>query len=127
MMNRRGALGAFVSGVLGSLGAGEARAEKMGDTAITPPDPTETIPLWPNGAPGGEGVRVEEKIVERGDPKGLKDRAQVHTRVPKLVVFRPRKANGAAVMLIPGGGYERAYEGRDLAPRGYALGDCDLE
>lgn len=126
MMNRRGALGAFVSGVLGSLGAGEARAEKMGDTAITPPDPTETILLWPNGAPGGEGVRVEEKIVERGDPKGLKDRAQVHTRVPKLVVFRPKKANGAAVMLIPGGGYERVvldkegYEtGRWLAARGY--------
>ena len=126
MMNRRGALGAFVSGVLGSLGAGEARAEKMSDPAITRPDPTETILLWPNAAPGGEGVRVEEKIVERGDPKGLKDRAQVHTRVPKLVVFRPRNANGAAVMLIPGGGYERVvldkegYEtGRWLAARGY--------
>lgn len=126
MMNRRGALGAFVSGVLGSLAAGEARAEKMDTPATTPPDPTETILLWPNGAPGGEGVRVEEKIVERGDSKGLKDRAQVHTRVPKLVVFRPRKANGAAVMLIPGGGYERVvldkegYEtARWLAARGY--------
>jgi acetyl esterase/lipase len=126
MMNRRGALVAFVSGVLGSLAAGEARAAKMDNPAITPPDPTETILLWPNGAPGGEGVHVEEAIVERGDPKGLKDRAQVHTRAPKLVVFRPKTPNGAAVMLIPGGGYERVVldkEGYEtalwLVARGY--------
>ena len=126
MMNRRGALSAFVSGVLGLLAAGEARAEKVDHSTITPLDPTEAIVLWPNGAPGGEGVKVEEKIVERGDPKGLKDRAQVHTRDPKLVVFRPKTPNGAAVMLIPGGGYERVvldkegYEtARWLAGRGY--------
>lgn len=98
----------------------------MADPKVTPPDPTETILLWPNGAPGGEGVTVEEKIVERGDPKGLRDRAQTHTRAPKLVVFRPKTPNGAAVMLIPGGGYERVvldkegYEtARWLCARGY--------
>ncbi|ACL95863.1 alpha/beta hydrolase [Caulobacter vibrioides] len=126
MMNRRGALSAFVSGVLGLWSAGEARAEKMAKPEISPPDPTETMLLWPNGAPGGDGVDVEEKILERGDPKGLRDRAQVHTRVPKLVVFRPKTPNGAAVMLIPGGGYERVvldkegYEtARWLSARGY--------
>lgn len=98
----------------------------MNNPAITPPDPDEVILLWPNGAPGGDGVSVEEEIVERGDPKGLRDRAQIHTRVPKLVVFRPKTPNGAAVMLIPGGGYERVvldkegYEtARWLAARGY--------
>lgn len=126
MMNRRGAFSVFVSGMLGSLAASEARAAQTDKPAITPPDPVETILLWPNGAPGGEGVSVEEGIVERGDPKALRDRAQVHTRVPKLVVFRPKTPNGAAVMLIPGGGYERVvldkegYEtGRWLAARGY--------
>lgn len=126
MMNRRGAFSVFVSGILGSLAASEARAAQRRNPAITPPDPVETIRLWPNGAPGGEDVRVEEQIVERGDPKGLRDRAQVHTRSPKLVVFRPKTPNGAAVMLIPGGGYERVvldkegYEtGRWLAARGY--------
>ena len=91
-----------------------------------PKDPTEVITLWPNGAPGGEGVTVEEKIVERGDPQVLMDRAQIHTRDPRLVVFRSARPNGAAVMLIPGGGYERVvldkegYEtSRWLAERGY--------
>ncbi|MET3664911.1 alpha/beta hydrolase [Caulobacter sp. 1776] len=126
MLNRRGALAAFVTGVLGSLAARKAEAAPVDKSQITPPDPTEVIALWPDGAPGGEGVSVEEKIVERGDAKGLKDRAQVHTRKPKLVVFRPRKPNGAAVMLIPGGGYERVvldkegYEtARWLNARGY--------
>lgn len=126
MMNRRGAFSVFVSGMLGSFAASEARAAQRRNPANTPPDPVETIRLWPNGAPGGEDVSVEEQIVERGDPKGLRDRAQVHTRSPKLVVFRPETPNGAAVMLIPGGGYERVvldkegYEtGRWLAARGY--------
>jgi len=126
MLNRRGALAAFVTGAMASLAARKAEAAPVDKPEITPPDPTETLILWPNGAPGGEGVTALEAIVERGDAKGLKDRAQVHTRTPKLVVFRPRKPNGAAVMLMPGGGYERVvldkegYEtARWLTARGY--------
>lgn len=121
MLNRRGALGAFVTGALASLAARGAEAATL-DQA----DPTEVIVLWPGGAPGGEGVTVEEKILERSGPNGPRDRAQIHTRTPTLAVFRPKIANGAAVMLIPGGGYERVvvdkegYEmGRWLAERGY--------
>lgn len=129
MLNRRGALAAFVTGVLGSLAArkAEAAVDKTPPKAPKPlPDPTEIITLWPNGAPGGEAVTAVEAIVDRTTPGGPQDRAQVHTRKPTLVVFRPKKANGAAVMLIPGGGYERAvvdkegYEmGRWLSDRGY--------
>lgn len=124
MLNRRGALTTFVAGVLGSLAA--RRAEAAPVQQITPPDPTEVITLWPNGAPGGEGVTAVEAILERGDPKGLRDRAMAHTRKPILVVFRPKTPNGAAVMLIPGGGYQRVvldkegYEtARWLNERGY--------
>ncbi len=126
MLNRRGALTAFVAGVLGSLAARRAEAVPVDKSQITPPDPTEVITLWPNGAPGGEGVTVVEEIIERGDAKGLRDRAMAHTRKPILVVFRPKKPNGAAVMLIPGGGYQRVvldkegYEtARWLNERGY--------
>ncbi|WP_297506901.1 alpha/beta hydrolase [uncultured Caulobacter sp.] len=126
MLNRRGALATFLTGVLGSLGARGAEAATMTPSSKQPADPTEILRLWPHGAPGGEGVTVEEKIIERGDPKVLMDRAQVHTRDPKLAVFRPKKPNGAAVMLTPGGGYERVvldkegYEtARWLADRGY--------
>ncbi|WP_184717979.1 alpha/beta hydrolase [Caulobacter sp.] len=126
MLNRRGALTAFVAGVLGSLAARRAEAAPVDQSQITPPDPTEVITLWPAGAPGGEGVTVTEEIIERGDAKGLRDRAMAHTRKPILVVFRPKKPNGAAVMLIPGGGYQRVvldkegYEtARWLNERGY--------
>jgi len=124
MLNRRGALAAFVTGVLGSLAARKAEAAPVQATPVT--DPTEVITLWPNGAPGGKGVTVVEEIIERGDPKGVRDRAMAHTRKPILVVFRPKTPNGAAVMLIPGGGYQRVvldkegYEmGRWLSDRGY--------
>lgn len=124
MLNRRGALAAFVTGVLGSLAARKAEAAPVQPNQM--PDPTEILTLWPNGAPGGEGVTVAEEILERGDPKGVRDRAMAHTRKPTLAVFRPKKANGAAVMLIPGGGYQRVvldkegYEmGRWLSDRGY--------
>ena len=121
MLNRRGALGTFVTGFLASLAAKSAEAAPMDQ------DPTETMVLWPNGAPGGEGVTVVEQIVERGDPNGVRDRAMVHTRKPILAVFRPKTSNGAAVMLIPGGAYVRAVldkEGYEMArwlnQRGYA-------
>lgn len=126
MLNRRGALSAFVAGVLGSLAARRAEAAPVDPSQVTPPDPSEVITLWPQGAPGGEGVSVVEEIIERGDAKGLRDRAMAHTRRPILVVFRPKTPNGAAVMLIPGGGYQRVvldkegYEtARWLNARGY--------
>ncbi|HJV41170.1 alpha/beta hydrolase [Caulobacter sp.] len=127
MLNRRGALAVFVTGVLGSLAARKAEAAAVKKSGAPLADPTEVITLWPNGAPGGEGVTAEEAIVDRTPTGGQRDRAQVHTRKPTLVVFRPKTPNGAAVMLIPGGAYERVvldkegYEtARWLSARGYA-------
>lgn len=121
MLNRRGALATFVTGLLASSLARGAKAE-----TLPMPDPTEIIELWPAGPPGGDKVTGVEAIIERGDAKGLRDRALIHTRKPTMVVFRPLAPNGAAVMLIPGGGYERVvldkegYEtARWLADRGY--------
>ncbi|PIB91358.1 alpha/beta hydrolase [Caulobacter sp. FWC2] len=114
MLNRRGALATFVTGFLASLAAKSVEAAPMEPLA----DPTESIVLWPAGPPGGETVTVEEVIIERGDPKGVRDRAMAHTRKPVLQVFRPKTPNGAAVMLIPGGGYVRAVldkEGYEMA------------
>lgn len=120
MLNRRGALAAFVTGVLGSLATSRAEAASVQKAKVPPADPSEVITLWPNGAPGGEGVTAVEAILDRTTPGGPRDRAQTHTRKPTLVVFRPKKPNGAAVMLIPGGGYERVVldkEGFETARR----------
>lgn len=121
MLNRRGTLGGL--SLLVSVLAGAARARE----AKPMPDPTEVLSLWPGDPPGSAGVTVAEMVTERGDVGGLRDRAVTHTRKPTLTVFRPARPNGAAVILIPGGGYERVVVDKEgfetarwLADRGYA-------
>jgi acetyl esterase/lipase len=60
---------------------------------------TTTVSLWPNGAPGSERRSHEPEIVENSYVRN------VHN--PSLTVFRPdpRHANGAAIVVIPGGGH----------------------
>lgn len=52
----------------------------------------EAIVLWPDGAPGALGT-------------GGKD-------IPTLTPYRPATANGAAMLLIPGGSYSGIHEGQ---------------
>lgn len=65
----------------------------------TAQDPTP-FPLWPKGAPGAMGEEEKDK--------------------PSLTVYLPAKdkANGAAVVVCPGGGYgglAMSHEGKDIA------------
>jgi acetyl esterase/lipase len=127
MLNRRGTLASLTGGLLASLVAAAAQAKAKPKARETPMDPTEVLPLWPGDPPGAAGVTVMETVLERGDPKGLRDRAVTHIRQPTLTVFRPAQPNGAAVILMPGGGYERVVTDKEgfetarwLADRGYA-------
>jgi acetyl esterase/lipase len=88
--------------------------------------PTETIDLWPEGAPGAPATPLVETVNERSTDPQLTDRAVFGISRPRLVVFRPAQPNGAAVLITPGGGYrwvvvdKEGYEmGRWLAARGY--------
>lgn len=115
----------------GAMLAAALSTAAKAQTAQAPADSTEIIPLWPNGAPGGEKVTVKEEILDRTTPGGLKDRAIAHTRNPTLTVFRPEKPNGAAFVTFPGGAYVRATldkEGYDvarwMAARGYTAFVC---
>ena len=85
---------------------------------VAPSDPTETIRLWPNGAPGGERVSVTPVVVERSTDPAFHDRYAQFTTDPLLAVVRPERPNGASLLLIPGGGYRWAVidkEGLDVA------------
>lgn len=58
------------------------------------------IPLWPHGAPGSER--------HAGEAERLEDGAYVHNvHNPSLTIFRAdaKHANGAAIIVIPGGGH----------------------
>jgi acetyl esterase/lipase len=104
-------------------------------TAQTPPpgirqpsDPTETIDLWPGAAPGMPARPPVEQVDERSTDAAFPDRAVRGVVRPRMVVFRPTRPNGAAVLVAPGGGYARividkeGYEvARWLAERGYTV------
>jgi acetyl esterase/lipase len=66
------------------------------------------IPLWGSAAaPGTQGVKLEEKWVNNSlnpiDPE--RDLTGIST--PTLSVFLPRKPNGSAMIVVPGGGYSK--------------------
>ena len=86
--------------------------------SLAPADPTEVIRLWPNGAPGGEGVTVTPIVPERSSDPAYRDRYAQYTTDPIMTVMRPEKPNGSAMLLIPGGGYRWSVldkEGFDVA------------
>ena len=81
----------------------------------------ETLPLW-HGAPPETGFRPQ--VVPPDAPPGFLR----NVATPMLHVFRPRVANKAAILLIPGGAYTfivGTHEGGDtaqaLAARGYTV------
>jgi acetyl esterase/lipase len=80
----------------------------------------ETVRLWPGEPPGGEGVTAQEEIIERSRDPARPDRAVVHVRTPTLKIFRPWRADGSAVLVMPGGAYQRVVldkEGDETALR----------
>lgn len=118
-----------------ALGAGAFATPLLGQTA--PPstdgvqpaiaDPVETIDLWPAGAltPPPE---LAERTVQRATDAAISDRYVTGIIRPRLVVFRPSRSNGRAVLVMPGGGYrlvvvdKEGYElGRWLSARGYTV------
>src|SRR5688572_21897835 len=67
------------------------------------PRPREvSVPLWPQGAPGSEGKTGTEVVVETD---GVRRIHGIHN--PSVTVYLPprRKATGAAVIIMPGGGH----------------------
>ena len=70
------------------------------------------IPLWENGAPGFENKKIEKEEAKDWWVKNIHN--------PSVTVFLPpkEKANGAAVVICPGGGHRTLVfnaEGRDAA------------
>lgn len=67
----------------------------------------EAVRLWPNGAPGSEGITEKEVFTASTNPRysGWPSNYTV-THDPLIYVFLPpkEKANGAAMIVAPGGG-----------------------
>lgn len=128
-IRRRDLLAAATATAAATL-AGSAGAQTPPPSDVPPStrgavQPTETIDLWPHGAAGAPVPPLTEKVTERSRDPLLNDRYVLGITRPRLVVFRPQRPNGAAVLIAPGGGYrwvvidKEGYElGRWFAERG---------
>ncbi len=67
--------------------------------------PDEVLPLWPDGAPGGEAVQLTEHVQTRMDPQNVPYDSAVDVTAPTLSVFRAAHPDGSAILIVPGGGY----------------------
>lgn len=73
--------------------------------------PPVVIPLWEKGAPGFEKLKDE--------PEVMKGSSVTHVNNPSITVFpAPKeKANGAAVLIVPGGGHRQlGFGGEGVEP-----------
>jgi len=92
---------------------------------LTSPEPTETIDLWPGGAPGAPTKVPVETVKERSKDPAYNDRYVFGIGRPRMAVFRPARPNGASVLITPGGGYNWVVidkEGYEMARLLAALG-----
>ncbi|WP_244952508.1 alpha/beta hydrolase [Xanthomonas maliensis] len=90
-------------------------------SADTAPEQASRIALWPGDgmAPGDSALPQPQRIVERSSDPTKPDRYIQSISRPYLVVYRPPRPNGTALLVIPGGGYQRIVldnEGAALAP-----------
>jgi acetyl esterase/lipase len=79
----------------------------------------DEILLWPNGAPGSEGITNDE-VVRITQPSG--DHVVTSVNKPSITPFLPppAQATGAAVIVAPGGGHAELWidhEGYNVARR----------
>lgn len=79
------------------LAAGTASAQTRANDEIAP--------LWPGAIPGDSGSRIARKIDDQSRNPARPDRWVTGIERPVLVVRRAPRPNGAAVLVLPGGGY----------------------
>ncbi|GAB2896416.1 alpha/beta hydrolase [Uliginosibacterium flavum] len=73
------------------------------------------FPLWGDqAAPATNGVKLEEKWTDVSSNKPFEQEPEVAgISTPTLSVFVPRSPNGAAMIVIPGGGYSKLCFGKE--------------
>lgn len=105
----------------GTLLAGRAKAQLSAASDIS------EFPIWTGNPPGPMPTGLVEQEIPRSPTGPADDTAFLHVARPTLLHCRPVHPNGAAILLIPGGSYQRVaigYGGRELlrkfAAKGYA-------
>ncbi len=79
------------------------RASQAGAVTVVVPPGTQTVFLWPRGAPGSEARKDE--------PERIEGETVVNIHNPSILVFLPRKEinTGAGMIVAPGGGHKSLW------------------
>jgi endo-1,4-beta-xylanase len=79
------------------------RASQAGAATVVVPPGTQTVFLWPRGAPGSEARKDE--------PERIEGETVVNIHNPSILVFLPRKEinTGAGMIVAPGGGHKSLW------------------
>jgi acetyl esterase/lipase len=81
-------------------------------------EPDAWVALWPGSPPGAPAILPREAVVQRASDPALSDRIMQNIAKPRMAVFRPAQPSGAAVLIMPGGGYRHVVidkEGFEMA------------
>jgi len=65
----------------------------------------EVVALWPGAPPGSRGTITARRVEDQSQDPAHPDRWVTGIAQPVLIVRRPARANGSAVLVVPGGGY----------------------
>ncbi|CBA14596.1 alpha/beta hydrolase [Xanthomonas albilineans] len=84
------------------LGPATATERAASETAA---EQAARLPLWPGPAPGTSSAPQTLRIVDHSANPALPDRLISGHYQPYMVVYRPKKPNGSALLVAPGGGY----------------------
>ncbi len=120
-LNRRAALllgAALASATPAAAQTGAALPSLDTDSLARNPRAGAAV-AWPGKAPGDQGTARTHAVTERSpEPSRYHDRADTGITMPDLMVYRPAQPNGAALLIMPGGGYTHITtdkEGADIA------------
>ncbi|HEX5181530.1 MAG TPA: alpha/beta hydrolase [Allosphingosinicella sp.] len=118
-ISRRDALAGTLAAALAGRAAARTPPPSTAESRhLVLPDPTETIDLWPGRPPGAPAMPPVESVHERSRDPDVNDRYIVGIARPRLVLFRPARPSGAAMLIAPGGGFDRVVidkEGYEMA------------
>lgn len=73
--------------------------------ALLPEIGEEVLPLWPATTTDRFNPDLPQAVADRSDANGLRNRRLTRIGTPALVAMRAPQPNGAAMIVVPGGGY----------------------
>ena len=100
--------------------AGGALIGAASTVQAAPLQDRQVIPMWPDGPPGSARFPAPQEVLERSKDPAVQDRAVLAITNPELLVYRPERPNGTALLVTPGGAYQRVVidkEAAEIAPR----------